>query len=100
MCPVAALLGVLSATIVSFHSVSPTAAYLLVPYFGWTLYATGLTFAVYKMNPRVSIVSLTGRTISARIYLLSDACLTGTLQASTQPIDGHRPTSSICIRLA
>ncbi|CAL5228085.1 g11154 [Coccomyxa viridis] len=49
---VTALLGVLSATIVSFHSVSPTAAYLLVPYFGWTLYATGLTFAVYKMNPR------------------------------------------------
>ena len=50
---VTALLGVLSATMVSFHSVSPTAAYLLVPYFGWTLYATGLTFAVYKMNPRV-----------------------------------------------
>ena len=58
VCPVAALLGVLSATIVSFHSVSPTAAYLLVPYFGWTLYATGLTFAVYKMNPRVSALSL------------------------------------------
>ena len=52
--PAAALLGVLSATMVSFHEVSPTAAYLLVPYFGWTLYATGLTFAVYKMNPRVS----------------------------------------------
>ena len=43
----------LSATIVSFHSVSPTAAYLLVPYFGWSLYATGLTFAIYKKNPRV-----------------------------------------------
>ena len=38
---------------VSFHSVSPTAAYLLVPYFGWSLYATGLTFAIYKKNPRV-----------------------------------------------
>ena len=49
----AALLGVLSATMVSFHSVSPTAAYLLVPYFGWTLYATGLTLSIYKKNPRV-----------------------------------------------
>ena len=39
---------------VSFHSVSPTAAYLMVPYFGWTLYATGLTLAVYKLNPRVN----------------------------------------------
>ena len=38
---------------VSFHNVSPTAAYLLVPYFGWSLYATGLTFAIYKKNPRV-----------------------------------------------
>lgn len=55
MCWAAALLGVLSATIVSFHSVSPTAAYLMVPYFGWTLYATGLTFAIYKKNPRVRV---------------------------------------------
>ncbi|CAK0785634.1 hypothetical protein CVIRNUC_008845 [Coccomyxa viridis] len=49
---ITALLGVLSATMVSFHSVSPTAAYLLVPYFGWTLYATGLTLSIYKKNPR------------------------------------------------
>ena len=40
---------------VSFHSVSPTAAYLLVPYFGWTLYATGLTLSIYKKNPRVRL---------------------------------------------
>ncbi len=51
----AALLGVLSATIVSFHEVSPTAAYLLVPYFGWSLFAAGLTLSIYKKNPRVGV---------------------------------------------
>ncbi|CAL8463207.1 g2741 [Coccomyxa elongata] len=49
---ITALLGVLSATIVSFHEVSPTAAYLLVPYFGWSLFAAGLTLSIYKKNPR------------------------------------------------
>ena len=43
----------LAATISSFHAVSPTAAYLLVPYFGWSLYATALTTHIYKHNPRV-----------------------------------------------
>jgi len=48
-------LGVLTATIVSFHEVSPTAAYLLVPYFGWSLFAAGLTLSIYKKNPKVGI---------------------------------------------
>ena len=60
---------------VSFHSVSPTAAYLLVPYFGWTLYATGLTFAVYKMNPRVSTLFLTPSIKQWGISFKLDVCL-------------------------
>ena len=52
--PCAALLGVLGATIVSFHEVSPTAAYLLVPYFGWSAFAAVLTANIYAHNPRVS----------------------------------------------
>ena len=43
----------LTATIVSFYEVSPTAAYLLVPYFGWSLFAAGLTLSIYKKNPMV-----------------------------------------------
>ncbi len=43
----------LAATINSFHQVSPTAAYLLVPYFAWSVYATALTTYIYKNNPRV-----------------------------------------------
>ena len=51
--PCAALLGVLAATIVTFHEVSPTAAYLLVPYFGWSAFAAALTANIYVHNPRV-----------------------------------------------
>lgn len=47
----AALLGVLTATMVSFHKVSPTAAYALVPYFLWSSYAAALTGSIYKRNP-------------------------------------------------
>ena len=36
---ITALLGVLGATMVSFAKVSPTAAYLLVPYLGWCVCA-------------------------------------------------------------
>ena len=39
----AALLGVLTATIVEFHKVKPEAAYLLLPYLAWTSYAAALT---------------------------------------------------------
>ena len=47
----AALLGVLTATMVSFHKVSPTAAYALVPYFLWSSYAAALTASIYQRNP-------------------------------------------------
>ena len=40
---IAALLGVLTATIVEFHKVKPEAAYLLLPYLAWTSYAAALT---------------------------------------------------------
>ena len=40
---VAALLGVLTATIVEFQKVKPEAAYLLLPYLAWTSYAAALT---------------------------------------------------------
>lgn len=80
---ITALLGVLTATVVEFHRlaiwqaaaasppdacvatlicyaphcrVSPTAAYLMVPYLGWTAFATALTFDIYQRNPSVSLV--------------------------------------------
>lgn len=46
-----ALLGVLSATIVEFNKVSPEAAYLMLPYLGWTVFATVLTVDIYRKNP-------------------------------------------------
>jgi benzodiazapine receptor len=49
---ITALLGVLGATIVQFHKVSPTASYLLLPYLAWTTFATALTADIYKRNPR------------------------------------------------
>lgn len=49
----AALLGVLGATIIEFKKVSPTAAYLLLPYLAWTTYATALTASIYQKNPKV-----------------------------------------------
>lgn len=44
----AALLGVLAATMVKFHEVSPGAAYALGPYFLWSSYATALTASIYR----------------------------------------------------
>ena len=49
----AALLGVLSATIVEFNKVSPDAAKLLLPYLGWTTFAAALTLDIWKRNPEV-----------------------------------------------
>ena len=54
-CMLAALLGVLSATIVEFNKVSPEAAYLMLPYLGWTVFATVLTVDIYRKNPGVSV---------------------------------------------
>lgn len=49
---ITALLGVLSATIVQFYKVDPTAAYLLLPYLAWSTYAAALTINIYKHNPQ------------------------------------------------
>jgi TspO/MBR family len=48
-CP--ALLGLLSATIIQFHKVSPTASYLMIPYLAWSSYATALTYKIWLDNP-------------------------------------------------
>jgi tryptophan-rich sensory protein len=39
------------ATIVSFQRVSAVAAVLLYPYLAWCLFASALTFAVWRLNP-------------------------------------------------
>ncbi len=44
------LLLAIVATIVAFRRVSPTAAWLLLPYLLWVGYATALNFAVWRMN--------------------------------------------------
>ena len=49
----AALLGVLTATVVKFHAVDPAAAYIMLPYLGWTTFATVLTIDIYRRNPDV-----------------------------------------------
>ena len=52
-CAPAALLGVLTATVVKFHKVDPAAAYIMMPYLGWTTFATVLTIDIYRRNPDV-----------------------------------------------
>lgn len=52
-CCNAALLGVLTATIFEFHKVSPDAAYLLLPYLGWSTFAAVLTLDIWRRNPQV-----------------------------------------------
>lgn len=49
------LLGVLVATIVEFHKVDPTAAYLLLPYLGWSTFATALTYNIWLNNTKVRL---------------------------------------------
>jgi benzodiazapine receptor len=48
------LLGVLTATVVEFNKVSPQAAYLLLPYLGWSTFAAVLTLDIWKRNPEVT----------------------------------------------
>lgn len=48
---ITALLGVLTATVVKFHAVDPAAAYIMLPYLGWTTFATVLTIDIYRRNP-------------------------------------------------
>lgn len=51
---ITALVGVLGATIYSFAQVDPLAAQLMLPYLGWTSFATALTWNIYLNNPPVS----------------------------------------------
>ncbi|MHB1223808.1 MAG: TspO/MBR family protein [Gemmatimonadaceae bacterium] len=43
----------IAATIVAFWRIRPLAGALLVPYLLWVSYATALTLAVWRMNPRI-----------------------------------------------
>lgn len=45
-----ALLGVLSATVMSFYTVDHVAAYAMMPYLAWVSYATALTANIYLNN--------------------------------------------------
>lgn len=47
---ITALLGVLTATIVKFHEVSPVAGNLLLPYAAWSAFATALTYNIWYNN--------------------------------------------------
>lgn len=47
---VTALAGAIAATIVAFHKIDPRAAYLLLPYMGWSSFATALTWDIYIRN--------------------------------------------------
>ena len=40
----------LSATIVEFNKVDPSAAKLLMPYLGWTLFASALNYNIWANN--------------------------------------------------
>ena len=43
----------LTATVVKFHKADPAAAYIMMPYLGWTTFATVLTIDIYRRNPNV-----------------------------------------------
>jgi hypothetical protein len=55
-----ALIGVLGATIFEFGKVDQAAALLLLPYLGWTCFATALTLNIRANNPDVSREPATG----------------------------------------
>jgi benzodiazapine receptor len=44
------LWGAIVATIAFFYPVSPTAAWLLVPYLAWVSFASALTYSVWRRN--------------------------------------------------
>lgn len=48
---ITALAGMIVATIVAFNKVDPMAAALMVPYLGWSSFATALTWNIYTNNP-------------------------------------------------
>lgn len=50
---IALLWLLIAATVVAFWGIRPLAGALLVPYLLWVSYATALTLAVWRMNPRI-----------------------------------------------
>ena len=50
---ITALAGVICATIYEFSKVDTLAAQLLLPYLGWSSFATALTWNIYLNNPEV-----------------------------------------------
>ncbi|KAL4534980.1 hypothetical protein Ndes2526B_g05897 [Nannochloris sp. 'desiccata'] len=48
---ITALLGTIVATIMAFNKVDETAALLMLPYLGWTTFATCLTWNIHLNNP-------------------------------------------------
>jgi translocator protein len=47
------LCALIVATIIAFHRVNRLAAVLLYPYLAWSLFASALTFSVWRLNPGV-----------------------------------------------
>lgn len=43
----------IAATLAAFRRVRPLAAALLIPYLLWVSFAAALTFAVWRLNPRL-----------------------------------------------
>ena len=45
------LLGLIVATMIAFARVDGLAAVLLLPYLGWVMFATALTYSIWRSNP-------------------------------------------------
>ena len=90
---VAALIGVLGATIIEFNKISPTAAYLLLPYLGWTSYATALTYAVWKLNPKVLLVAEPANSFSSLDYNLVSLAIIDSRKTSLGKMQHQQHTS-------
>jgi tryptophan-rich sensory protein len=48
---IVALVVAIVATIVAFYRLRRRAAFLLVPYLAWVVFAAALNFAVWRLNP-------------------------------------------------
>ena len=49
-CEIVAMVIAISITIIAFHRVNKTAAFLLIPYLCWVLFATLLNFSIWLLN--------------------------------------------------